>query len=68
MEEQQADPEKETKEFNDLLRQLRREALKEKQMVVMRAIRQAERQGDEEKATHYLKLFDEVSKLLQNEG
>lgn len=62
-----ADPDRELKEFNELLRQLRHEALKEKQMVVMRAIRQAERQGDEEKATHYLKLFDEVSKLLQNE-
>ncbi|EKD23514.1 MAG: hypothetical protein ACD_81C00229G0003 [uncultured bacterium] len=60
------DPDKVEKEFGELLRQLRTEALKEKQMVVMRAIRQAERQGDTEKALHYLKLFDEVSKLLQN--
>ena len=61
------EPEKAAKEFVLLLSQLRQEALKEKQMVVMRAIRQAERQGDAEKSTHYLKLFDEVSKLLQNE-
>lgn len=67
MDTEAADPEKEIKEFDELLRQLRVEALKEKQMVVMRAVRQAERLGDEEKATHYLKLFDEVSKLLQNE-
>lgn len=68
MEKEEVDPEKAKKEFNELLKQLRHEALKEKQMVVMRAIRQAERIGDEEKATHYLKLFDEVSKLLQNES
>jgi len=67
MEMEDADPEKAAKEFVLLLSQLRQEALKEKQMVVMRAIRQAERQGDAEKSTHYLKLFDEVSKLLQNE-
>ena len=67
MDVEDADPEKVEKEFVGLLSQLRREALKEKQMVVMRAIRQAERQGDAEKSTHYLKLFDEVSKLLQNE-
>ena len=65
---QEADPQKEEKEFGELLRQLRQEALKEKQMVVMRAVRQAERLGDEENKVKYLKLFDEVSKLLQNEG
>jgi len=30
-------------------------------------IRQAEQKRDKEKEEHYLKLFDEVSKLLQNE-
>lgn len=67
MDEEEADDEKAGKEFDELLKQLRLEALKEKQMVIMRAIRQAERQGDEERSVHYLKLFDEVSKLLQNE-
>lgn len=67
MDVEDVNPEKVAKEFVELLSQLRQEALKEKQMVVMRAIRQAERQGDVEKSTHYLKLFDEVSKLLQNE-
>ena len=67
MEREEADPEKAANEFAQLLSQLRQEALKEKQMVIMRAIRQANRQGDAEKAVQYLKLFDEVSKLLQNE-
>lgn len=67
MESEEADPEKAAHEFIQLLSQLRQEALKEKQMVIMRAIRQADRQGDAERSTHYLKLFDEVSKLLQNE-
>ena len=67
MDMQEGDPDKIEKEFDELLRQLRYEALKEKQMLIMKAIRQAERLGDEEKAAHYLKQFDEVSKLLQNE-
>jgi DNA primase len=67
MDTEDANPDKIEKEFDELLGRLRQEALKEKQMLVMRAIRQAERQGDEEKAAHYLKQFDEVSKLLQNE-
>lgn len=67
MEAEERDPQKAEREFGQLLGQLRHEALKEKQMVIMRAIHNAERQGDAEKSTHYLKLFDEVSKLLQNE-
>ncbi len=63
----QIDPEYLEREFTELLHQLETEALKEKQMVLMRAIREAEQKGDEAKSTEYLKQFDEVSKLLQNE-
>lgn len=67
MDTEETNSEKIEKEFSELLHQLQSEAWKEKQMVLTRAIRQAERQGDWEKAAQYLKQFDEVSKLLQNE-
>ena len=67
MEVGEVDPEKTIKEFKELMFQLRNKALKEKLEIITRAIRQAEHKRDKEKEEHYLKLFDEVSKLLQNE-
>ncbi len=60
------DEEKIDKEFQELLRQLRLECLKEKRQQLIYLIKEAEQKGDEVKTTSVLKEFYEVSKLMQN--
>ena len=53
-------------EFQILLEQLRLECLKEKMQRLVQSVRDAEAEGDEERAIIFLKEFDEVSKLIHN--
>ncbi len=56
-------PEKIINEFNDLLRRLKDEYLKEKKEKLAREIKIAEAEGNNEKVASILSEFDEISKL-----
>ncbi len=60
------DEEKIDDEFQELLRQLRLEYLKEKRKNLIYRIKEAEKSGEEEKVVLVMKEFDEVSRALQN--
>lgn len=53
-------------EFQEILRNLRLEYLKEKRQGLMYLIKEAEHLGEEEKTASVLKEFDEISKVMNN--
>ncbi|MEK9154891.1 MAG: DNA primase [Patescibacteria group bacterium] len=53
-------------EFDELLCQLNKECLKEKGERLVKLIKEAEKNGDEENVASRLKEFDEISKLMHN--
>lgn len=58
--------EKIEEEFDDLLKHLKIERLKERKNQLIDLIKEAEKSGDEEKTANLLKKFDEVSKMIHN--
>jgi len=54
------------KEFNELVKELKKEYFKEQRESLARALKEAENQGDEEKVNLILSRFDELSKKEQN--
>jgi DNA primase len=60
------DEEKIEDEFQELLRQLRLEYLKEKRKNLIYKIKEAEKSGEEERVVLIMREFDEVSKALHN--
>ena len=58
--------EKIEEEFQELLRQLKIEYLKEKRQGLIGLVKEAEETGDETKVSSVLKEFNEVSKSIQN--
>jgi len=53
-------------EFQELLRQLRLEFLKERRQLLSRLLREAEENKEDDKIAEVLKEFDEISKLIHN--
>jgi DNA primase len=63
---QEADDDKITREFHDLLKHLKIEYCKDKKCDLAGKIKEAEKIGDEKKLSEILKEFDRVSKLTHN--
>lgn len=61
-----SDEEKLDSECLELTKQLRLEHLKEKREELMKSIKKAERDNDEDTAQKLLKEFDEISKIMHN--
>jgi DNA primase len=59
------DKKKAESEFNDLLKQLKREYFKENQRIVIQKIKKAEKEGSEEELREILKEFDNLSREMQ---
>jgi len=60
------DEEKIQEEFEDLLKQLKKEYLKKRREELILAIRDAENKGEDKKVESALKEFDEVVKMMNN--
>jgi len=60
------DEEKINREFQELIRQLQLEYLRNKRQILINSLKEAENEKDEQKIETILHEFDEMSKLMQN--
>ncbi len=60
------DEEKINREFQELIRQLQLEYLRDKRQILINSLKEAENEKDEQKIEIILREFDEMSKLMHN--